>query len=146
MGLGTDIAAGAIRTAHGNAARLGLCDRARFLVGDWGRALSGQFDAIVANPPYIGTEELAQLPPEVRRYDPQRALDGGDDGLDAFRAIALDLPALLASGGVLAAELGSGQAPGVAAIFEARGLTIDGVECDLAGVERCVVARLGKSS
>lgn len=145
IGLGTDIAAGAIRTARSNAAELGLSDRARFLIGDWGGALSGQFEAIVANPPYIGTEELAQLPPEVSRYDPQRALDGGDDGLDAFRAIALDLPALLAPGGVLAAELGSGQAPGVAAIFEARGLTIEAVECDLAGVERCVVARLGKS-
>jgi release factor glutamine methyltransferase len=144
IGFGTDIATGAIRTARNNAAELGFADRARFFVGDWGGALSGRFEAIVANPPYIGTGELAQLPPEVRLYDPQRALDGGDDGLRAYRAIASDSPAMLASGGVLAVEVGGGKAPGVAAIFKARGLTIDAVECDLAGVERCVVARLDK--
>lgn len=145
VGFGIDIAAGAIWSARSNAAELGFSGRARFFVGDWGRALTGEFEAIVANPPYIGTGELAELPPEVRRYDPRRALDGGDDGLDAYRAIAQDLPALLAPGGISAVEIGSGQAPGAAAIFKARGLTIDAVERDLAGVERCVVARLGKS-
>jgi release factor glutamine methyltransferase len=144
IGIGVDIAAGAVLTARRNAAALGLADRARFFVGDWGSALSDRFAAIVANPPYIASKALADLPPEVDRYDPRRALDGGEDGLAAYRTIAADLPALLAPGGVVAVEVGAGQAFAAAAIFQARGLIIDGIERDLAGVERCVAARLDK--
>jgi release factor glutamine methyltransferase len=141
-GFGVDISVGAVRTARHNAAMLSLADRALFFVGKWSTALSGNFEAIVANPPYIRTAELAKLPPEVGRYDPPRALDGGGDGLDAYRVMAAGLPALLASDGVLAVEIGAGQAAAAAAIFAGKGLAIDGLESDLAGIERCVVARL----
>ncbi len=145
IGFGVDIAGGAVRTARGNAAALGLADRARFFVGDWGAAISGRFAAIVANPPYIATGELAGLPPEVGHFDPRLALDGGGDGLDAYRRMAPAFPALLASGGLLAVEIGAGEAAAVAAIFKAQGLAIDGIERDLSKFERCIVARVGKT-
>lgn len=140
-GVGVDMAAGAVRTARANAVALGLADRARFLVADWGAAMSGQFAAVVANPPYVATDMLADLPPAVRRYDPMHALDGGAEGLAAYRRIAPELPALLAPGGIVAVEVGAGQAAAVAAIFEDRGMVIDATERDLAEIERCVVAR-----
>lgn len=145
VGIGVDVAVGAVMTARENAAVLGLADRARFFVGDWGSALSGRFTVIVANPPYIPGDELAGLPPEVRRYDPRRAVDGGEEGLSACRRIAEDLPALLSSGGIFAVEIGAGQASAAAAILQAKDLLIDGIERDLAGIERCIVARLDKS-
>jgi release factor glutamine methyltransferase len=95
----------------------------------------------VANPPYITSEGLAGLPTEVVHHDPRFALDGGADGLAAYRRISADLPALLGDGGVFAVEVGAGQAIAVAAILIAGGLTIDGVERDLSGIERCVLAR-----
>ena len=145
IGIGVDVAFGAVMTARRNAAVLGLADRARFFVGDWSSALSGRFTVIVANPPYIAGDELAGLPPEVRRYDPRRALDGGEEGLAAYMRIAEDLPALLSSGGIFAVEIGAGQAPVAGAILQAEGLLIDGIERDLAGIERCIVARLDES-
>jgi release factor glutamine methyltransferase len=138
-GIGVDISEKAVATARANAATLGLADRTRFCVCDWGSGLSGRFTAIVANPPYVRTAALADLPPEVGRYDPRRALDGGEDGLVAYRMIGSDLPALLTPGGVFVAEVGAGQARAVAAIFKGRGLIIDGIERDLGGVERCIV-------
>jgi release factor glutamine methyltransferase len=144
FGLGVDIATGAVMTARENAAALGVLDRTRFVVGDWSSALLGRFTVIVANPPYIASDALAGLPPEVRHYDPGRAVDGGEDGLAAYRKIAEDLPALLASGGIFVAEIGAGQTLAAAAIFKAGGLLIDGIERDLAGIERCIVARLNE--
>ncbi len=140
-GVGVDIALGAARTAHHNAGRLGLGGRASFVVDDWARSLGAGFDAIVANPPYISTAALAELPPEVRNYDPKRALDGGADGLGAFRAIAAELPRLLLPGGFFAIEIGAGQAAAVAAILMQTGLRIDRFASDLAGIVRCVVGR-----
>ena len=140
-GFGVDIALGAVMTALGNAATLGLGERAHFLVGDWGTAISGRFDVIASNPPYIGGAALADLPPEVALYDPRLALDGGADGLDAYRSLVFELLRLLRPGGVFTCEVGSGQAPAVAAILRARGLAVDGCERDLAGIARCVVAR-----
>jgi release factor glutamine methyltransferase len=140
-GFGLDIAAGASMTARRNAAALGLVGRAHFLVGDWGTAVSGRFDAIVSNPPYIARSALADLPREVALYDPCSALDGGPDGLGAYRSLVVDVPRLLKPGGVFAGEVGAGQAPAVAAMLRASGLTIDGCEHDLAGLARCVVAR-----
>ena len=87
-GIGVDVAYGAAITARHNAARLGLGERASFVAGDWGAGLAGGFDAVVANPPYIATADLAALMPEVRDHDPRRALDGGADGLAAYHAIA----------------------------------------------------------
>ncbi len=140
-GVGIDIASGAITTARRNAGLLGLGERSHFAVADWAGATAGGFDAVVANPPYIATSAIPELPPEVRDYDPKRALDGGSDGLVAYRAIAADLPRLLRPGGLFAAEIGLGQADSVATILRQQGLAIDGFAADLSGVARCVVAR-----
>lgn len=140
-GVGIDLAPGAAKTAAANAATLGLVDRAVIVVGNWAEALAGRFDAIVANPPYIATAAIAQLPREVREHDPRRALDGGPDGLDPYRAIAADLPRLLAPGGVFAAELGAGQDAAVAEILGRHGLCVEALIGDLAGIPRCIVAR-----
>jgi release factor glutamine methyltransferase len=142
-GFGIEIAEDAVRTAAGNAARLGLAERALFLVGDWAAAVSGSFDAIIANPPYIASAELSLLPYAVARYDPWPALDGGADGLASFRAIAADLPRLLALEGIFVTEVGVGQADAVARILGAHGLKADGIEKDLAGIARCVIAHRG---
>lgn len=141
-GIGVDRAWGAVATARGNAARLGFTDRACFVTGDWAAALSGKFDAIIANPPYIPTAEIATLPPEVRDFDPVLALDGGIDGLSAYWRIARDLPRLLAPGGNFACEVGAGQDVAVAGILRTQGLVVDAVVPDLAGIARCIVARL----
>ena len=140
-GIGVDLAEGAVRTAAYNAALLGLGGRARFFVGDWATALSGRFEAILANPPYIRSEAVARLPREVACHDPRWALDGGEDGLRAYRKIAEAVPSLLSPHGILAAEIGAGQADPVAAIIKDNGLVVDGIENDLAGIARCVVAR-----
>jgi release factor glutamine methyltransferase len=140
-GIGIDIAPGAVATARHNARLLGLDERAGFIAGDWARALSGRFDVVVANPPYIATATIPELMPEVRDHDPLRALDGGADGLAAYRAIAADLPRLLCPRGIFAAEIGAGQEACVAAIVRRSGLAIDRFMPDLAGISRVVVAR-----
>ena len=140
-GVGVDVAFGAAAAARHNAERFGLPERACFIVGDWGGALAGGFDAVVANPPYIATAELAGLPPEVRDHDPRRALDGGADGLAAYRVIAGELPRLLMSGGLFIAEIGAGQAVTAARIVAAAGLAVEDIAADLAGVPRALIAR-----
>jgi release factor glutamine methyltransferase len=140
-GIGIDIAEGAVRTAARNAVYLGLADRARLFVSDWATAVSGKFDIIIANPPYISSEALALLPREVACHDPWRALDGGEDGLRSHRAIAEAAPRLLSPDGILATEIGAGQADTVATIMTSNGLLVDGIEKDLAGIARCVIAR-----
>jgi release factor glutamine methyltransferase len=120
---------------------LRLAGRAGFVVGDWAAAISGRFDLVVANPPYIATGAIAGLPPEVRDFDPRRALDGGADGLDAYRAIVAALPGLLAPDGLFAAELGAGQAEAVAGVLAVAGLKVVGLADDLAGIARCILAR-----
>jgi release factor glutamine methyltransferase len=138
-GIGTDISSAALAVAQDNARRLGLA-RAAFAACDFAAALSGPFDLIVANPPYIASREIAALSPEVRRFDPPLALDGGHDGLDAYRSIASAAPALLAPGGHLAVEIGAGQAPAVAAILADSGLAISGLRNDLSGIPRALLA------
>ena len=140
-GVGVDIAEGAARTAARNAVNLGLADRTRFVAGDWATALSGKFDVILANPPYIASEALARLPREVACHDPRRALDGGEDGLRSHLAIAEAAPRLLSPHGMLATEIGAGQENAVIAIMTENSLIVDGVEKDLAGIARCVIAR-----
>ena len=140
-GIGVDVAPGAATTARRNAAALGLADRARFLVGDWASALADGFEIVAANPPYIPTTVIPCLPPEVRDHDPRCALDGGSDGLAAYRKIAAELPRLLVPGGRFATEIGSDQADAVSALLTGAGLTLDTVLPDLAGLPRCVVAR-----
>lgn len=142
-GVGIDIVESVVRMAAGNAVSLGLRERALFFVGDWGTALSGSFDAIVANPPYIPTADLRLLPPEVAGYDPWLALDGGADGLTPFRVISAALPKLLAPDGIFVTEIGVDQANAVAAIIKTNGLALEGIKADLGGNARCVVARRG---
>ena len=119
----------------------GLSHRAEIRVGDWTSRLEGRFDLIVSNPPYIPTADLAGLPREVRDFDPALALDGGIDGLDAYRRILPESRRLLAPGGWLLTELGAGQATDVSAIANECGLTGVKTYKDLAGVDRVVAAR-----
>jgi release factor glutamine methyltransferase len=118
--VGTDRSVAALAVARDNAQRLRLAARARFVACDFATALSGSFDLVVANPPYVASGEIAQLAPEVREHDPRLALDGGPDGLQAYRAIAADLPRLLGARGHMVIEVGAGQAPAVAALFAQR--------------------------
>jgi release factor glutamine methyltransferase len=141
-GVGIDIAETAVLTAARNAAALGFADRALFFVGDWAAAVSGRFDVIVANPPYIASANLPLLPRQVARHDPWRGLDGGEDGLEAYRRIAEDVSKLLVPDGVFVAEVGVGQAERVAAMMKTNGLALDGFDEDLAGIARCVITRL----
>jgi release factor glutamine methyltransferase len=120
FGVGTDLSVAALAVARDNAERLGLAARAAFVAGDFAVALAGPFDLAVANPPYVASGELAQVAPEVRDHDPRLALDGGPDGLQAYRAIAADLPRLLGTRGHMVIEVGAGQAPAVAALFAQR--------------------------
>ncbi len=138
-GVGVDVSPGALAVARANAARLGLGNRSRFLCGDWGQALRGGFDLIVANPPYIEDREMAALSPEITRYEPASALGGGLDGMACYRALAPDLARLLRPGGRAVIEVGAGRADAVAAIMAAQGLVESGRRSDLAGVERCIL-------
>jgi release factor glutamine methyltransferase len=141
-GMGTDISADALQTAHINAVQLGLADRATFVACDYAAALSGRFDLIVSNPPYIRTGEIAALATEVRDHDPRRALDGGPDGFDAYRTLIPQAARLLAPGGVLAVEIGHDQSKGVERLMTAAGLTLPKPpKADLAGLPRAVAGR-----
>jgi release factor glutamine methyltransferase len=140
FGIGTDTCLGALAVARDNAQNLGLA-RAAFLACDMTAALVGPFDAIVSNPPYIASGDIAELAPEVRDFDPRAALDGGPDGLDYYRIIAATAPALLRPGGVIVIELGIGQAQAVAALFAAAGLSPSPPRADLNGVPRALVVR-----
>ena len=140
FGIGTDTSFQALVVARDNARRLALT-RAKFIACNMAAALRGPFDAIVSNPPYIASGDIATLAPDVRDFDPHLALDGGTDGLDFYRAIAAAAPTLLAPGGVLVVELGIGQAEPVAGLFAAAGLAPSPAHPDLNGVPRALVAR-----
>jgi release factor glutamine methyltransferase len=145
-GLGLDRAESCLAVAAENARNLGLTERARFVAGDWGRALAGPFDIIVANPPYIADGEKPALPVEVRDFDPGLALFGGADGLDAYRALAPDFARLLAPDGIGVVELGAGQAAPVAEIFKDSGLFVGAARCDLAGHARALPLAVGSAA
>jgi release factor glutamine methyltransferase len=139
-GLGIDRSLAALEIARANARAAGLAGRAAFVQADWGGPLAGRFEVIVTNPPYIPSGDIAGLQPEVADFDPRLALDGGDDGLDCYRALVPDIARLLAPGGVAALEVGRGQAAAVGAMLTAAGLESLGARRDLGGVERCVTA------
>jgi release factor glutamine methyltransferase len=139
LGTGVDLSEGALETARRNAAALGLRGRTQFVRGNWGEGLSGEWDVILANPPYIPSHGLPTLMPEVACYEPKLALDGGTDGLQAFRALAPEIARLLAPTGVAAIEVGAGQAPTVAAIMTGAGLVLRAIRHDLSGVDRCLL-------
>ena len=139
FGIGIDLLPGAAETARRNAASLGLADRAVFAVGHWGQALAGTVDVILANPPYICSELIDSLAPEVARHEPRAALDGGGDGLDAYRALAGETKRLLKRDGIALFELGAGQGAVVAALMTEAGLAPEGTRRDLAGIERVLI-------
>jgi release factor glutamine methyltransferase len=143
FGVGVDLVPAAAALAAANAARNDLQDRAAFLAGDWAGALSGRFDLVLSNPPYIESAAISGLMPEVARHEPASALDGGPDGLDAYRRLATLLPGLLAPGGAAVLELGLGQRQAVEGLARAAGLTPAGCRQDLGGIERALVLRPG---
>jgi release factor glutamine methyltransferase len=143
FGIGTDISDGALRTARENAHMLGLGGRAAFVACSYASALSAPLDLIVSNPPYIASGDIAGLAVEVRHHDPARALDGGPDGLDAYRVLIPQAYNLLCVGGAIAVEVGQGQAGDVEALMTEAGLSADSItiRTDLAGISRTVLGR-----
>lgn len=140
-GLGIDRAPGAVAMAAANAAALGLEGRSHFRVGDWLDGVAGDFDVVLSNPPYIASAEIATLEPEVRLHDPAAALDGGPDGLDAYRALLPQAAARLRPGGLCAVEIGHDQGAAVSALMRAAGFVVEPVLVDLARLDRVVVGR-----
>jgi release factor glutamine methyltransferase len=139
QGFGTDISQAALQTAAANAARAGLSDRATFLACDYASGLTGPFDLIVSNPPYIRSADIDGLAAEVRNHDPLAALDGGADGLNAYRALIPQAAGLLAPGAALVVEAGQGQSGPIQALMAAAGLTLPTApKADLAGIPRAV--------
>jgi release factor glutamine methyltransferase len=141
-GTGTDVDNDALQTAHGNAIRLGFASRATFVACDYAAALAGPFDLIVSNPPYIRSADIGGLATEVRDHDPLCALDGGTDGLDAYRTLIPQAARLLAPRGILVVEAGDGQTSAIGELMTAAGLTQERpAKADLAGVLRAVAGR-----
>ncbi|WP_315836806.1 peptide chain release factor N(5)-glutamine methyltransferase [Bradyrhizobium prioriisuperbiae] len=140
-GVGTDIDMAALETAADNARQLGLANRTTFIHCSYAQALQGPFDLIVSNPPYIPSREIAGLAIEVRDHDPHRALDGGADGLDAYRALIPQAALLLRTGGALLLEVGQHQDQDVGALMQAQGLRLAATKADLAGIPRVVIGQ-----
>jgi len=145
-GIGLDASEAALDVARGNALALGVAGRAHLVRGDWRcpgweRALAGPFDLVVSNPPYIEASTIDRLMPEVARFEPREALDGGPDGLAAYHRIAAAVAILIAPGGHLLVEVGEGQAIDVSRIFEMAGLAVRALWKDLAGIDRVVHAQ-----
>jgi release factor glutamine methyltransferase len=142
-GVGVDISAEALLVARENARDHGLSERSEFLEGDWGRGLLEPFDLIVCNPPYIRQEDLVRLQPEVTNFDPALALDGGPDGLAAYRSLLRHLPPLAPAASILF-EVGAGQSAAVAGMLQAlfNGSPEAQIRSwpDLSGIQRVVGA------
>ncbi len=132
-GLGVDLSSQACETARTNISKAGLAMRCQIQQSDWFDSVEGSFDLIVSNPPYIPSSEIAWLDPEVRNFDPILALDGGTDGLDAYRTIARGISSRLAPDGRVVVEIGLGQADEVSEIFRSAGYEPDGFQRDLQG-------------
>ncbi|WP_407177525.1 peptide chain release factor N(5)-glutamine methyltransferase [Bradyrhizobium sp. STM 3562] len=142
FGVGTDISEGALKAARSNAAALGLLSRAAFLACDYAAALGAPFDLVVSNPPYIPSADIAGLGAEVREHDPRQALDGGADGLNAYRALIPDAARLLRAGGALVVEAGYGQSGPIEGLMARAGLAVhEPPKMDLAGIPRAVGGR-----
>jgi release factor glutamine methyltransferase len=141
-GIGADVDAQALAVARHNAGRLGLAARAAFAASHYGSALRGPFDLVVSNPPYVARRDIAALAPEVREHDPPHALDGGADGLAAYRAIASDAPRLLGADGHLVVEIGAGQQQDVEFLLAQGGLAMSARRHDLSGTMRALAAGL----
>lgn len=144
--LATDIAPGALETARRNAGEAGLGARFEARLSDWFAAVPEKFHAILSNPPYISSGELDDLAPEVRGFDPPAALDGGPDGLTAYRTIAAQSAAHLEKDGLVAVEIGSGQEREVTALFRRGGFDVLEQARDLGGHVRALIFGRWKAS
>lgn len=138
-GVAIDLSRQAVRMARINAARHGLTQRLTIRQGFWFETVSGRYDLIISNPPYIAQADLAGLSDEVIKNDPRRSLDGGRDGLTAYRQIASRAAAFLAPDGRLVLEVGYDQRADVTALFAAAGWRLQACHQDLAGHDRCLV-------
>ena len=138
----TDLSSDALATAGRNAEALGFRNRVTLAESDWFANISGCFDVIVSNPPYIRSSDIDLLQREVREVDPVRALDGGADGLDAYRAIAAGAAEHVEAAGVVAVEIGAGQLAEVSTIFVSAGLTLAATRRDLGGHDRALLFNL----
>ncbi|KDE20947.1 SAM-dependent methyltransferase [Acetobacter aceti 1023] len=140
-GVGVDINPSAAMLAYANAQRCEMQDRTLFMAAEWDAALAPhmRFDVVLSNPPYIPTADLADLMPEVREHEPVRALDGGADGLHAYRYLCRRLPHLLAEGGLAVLEIGIGQEQALQNLAAANALHVVDVKADLAGIARAVM-------
>jgi release factor glutamine methyltransferase len=136
-GLGLDSSLEALAYAKRNVFSNGFSERAKLRLDDWAAAPNNSFDLVLSNPPYIPSAEIAALDPEVSCFEPRAALDGGPDGLDAYRALAGLLPRMLKKGGWAILEIGAGQA--VEPVFTGSGLRLAGIAPDLAGIPRAVL-------
>lgn len=142
FGIGTDISVAALATARDNADKLGLAQRAAFVACHYAAAITGRFDLIVSNPPYIRSADIRELAREVRDHDPPRALDGGADGLDAYRVLIPQAAGLLAAGGAVIVEAGLGQRGSIEAMMTAAGLDLQpAAKTDLGGIPRAISGR-----
>lgn len=142
-GTGADISPAALSVAKENTLRLGLQARTTFVTSHWCGEVEGRFDVIVANPPYIPSRTIELLSPEVARFEPKLALDGGEDGLDAYRALLPKLSSHLKPDGFAAFEIGAGQEEDLRKIVAGCQLSVAGVEKDLNGIARCVIVENG---
>lgn len=140
-GVAVDLSSQARRLTERNLRACGILSRARVIEGDWAILKGEAFDLVVSNPPYIRSGDIASLDAEVRDYDPRLALDGGADGLDAYRSLADLLPGLLSTHGRAIVEMGAGQVAGIADVMRAGGLEIEAVQSDLSGIERAMILR-----
>ncbi|MFT6559426.1 peptide chain release factor N(5)-glutamine methyltransferase [Sneathiella sp.] len=144
QGLAVDQSSAALNIAAKNAAHLGLSGRISFKQSNWFSSVTGTYDLIISNPPYIETKVTETLEPEVSIYEPRAALDGGADGLVCYREIIHDIGQYLTPEGAVVFEVGKGQASDVAALLADQNFTDIRIHNDLASVERCVSARCKK--
>lgn len=144
-GLGVDLSEECLEVSRANAADLGVADRCRLQQANWLEGVTGAFDLITANPPYMTDEGIAGLAPEAGAYDPRLALDGGADGLAAYRAIIPALEGVLAPGGRVVFQVGEGQAPSVEQMLHNFGFQMENREAsvrrDAFGIERAIAAK-----
>jgi release factor glutamine methyltransferase len=141
LGVGVDISPGALETANLNADYLGISNRVEWTQSDWLTNVHGTFDIIISNPPYIPSLDIQELSENVQAYDPLKALDGGEDGLDAYRKLAEQLPSIIKENTLIILEIGYDQGESVPALFKEHGYNIVTLEKDYGGNPRCLVLR-----
>jgi release factor glutamine methyltransferase len=143
QGVAVDISPGALDIARQNAKTHGVLDRSRWILGSWGAASDQSYDLIVSNPPYIRTEVIPILSPEVQNHDPILALDGGSDGLEAYKIIFTEIKKILNPGGIALLEIGFDQEESVARLAGESGLSVSSVHRDIGGNPRVVEITCG---